>query len=165
LLLERLVDQHDLSLFDSGEPELDHWLRATARTADSRGLACTHVWSDAGVVMAYASVVMATLITADVPPKLARGKPDKIPAVLVGKLALDRSLHGQGRGTDLLIQSLAVAAAASELAAAAFVVVDALHDRALRFYQHHGFEAVAGTSRAVLPMKRVHATLSAPPAA
>lgn len=161
LLLERLSPEHDLSRFDSGEAELDEWLRATARQADARGLARTHVWTAAtGDVVAYVSILMATLAASEAPPKLARGKPAKLPAVLIGKLALDRSLQGQGRGADLLLQALDVAASASDLAAATFVVVDALHPRALTFYQRFGFQvADQGGLRAVLPMKAVHATL------
>ena len=64
--------------------------------------------------------------------------------MLLARLALDRALHGQGLGGELLLDALSRAVQASEVAAARLVVVDAIDEAAARFYEHHGFTAVPG---------------------
>jgi Acetyltransferase (GNAT) domain len=64
--------------------------------------------------------------------------------VLLARLALDRSLQGQGLGGELLVDALSRAVQASEVAAARLVVVDAIDEAAAAFYEHHGFVAVPG---------------------
>jgi hypothetical protein len=47
-------------------------------------------------------------------------------------------------GGELLWDALSRTVAASEIAAARLVVVDAIDDDAKRFYAHHGFIAIPG---------------------
>ena len=91
---------------------------------------------------------------------MGRGSPDSIPAVLLARLALGASLHGEGLGGELLWDALSRAAAAADIAAARVVVVDAIDDRAARFYAHHGFVAVPeNPNRLVQKMSDIHAAL------
>jgi hypothetical protein len=46
--------------------------------------------------VAYFSLASHLVVRADLPAKLGRGSPDAIPAVLLARLALDRSLRGRG---------------------------------------------------------------------
>jgi GNAT superfamily N-acetyltransferase len=64
--------------------------------------------------------------------------------VLLARIALDRSLQGQGLGGELLVDALSRAVQASDVAAARLVVVDAIDEAAAAFYEHHGFVAVPG---------------------
>ncbi len=57
---------------------------------------------------------------------------------------MDRSLHGQGLGGELLFDALSRAVQASEVVAARLVVVDAIDEAAASFYEHCGFTAVPG---------------------
>jgi len=80
--------------------------------------------------------------------------------VLLARLALDRSLQGQGLGGELLLDALSRAVQASEIAAARLMVVDAIDDRAAAFYEHHGFVAVPGNrQRLVQKMSDIAAAL------
>jgi GNAT superfamily N-acetyltransferase len=104
----------------------------------------TFVWHTGDdLVVTYFSLA-AHLVVRAVSRKLARGAPDAIPAVLLARLALDRSLHGQGLGGELLLDALSRAVQASDVAAARLVVVDAIDEAAVAFYEHHGFTAVPG---------------------
>lgn len=96
------------------------------------------------VVVAYLSLAAHLVVRADLPPRLGRGSPDAIPAVLLARLALDRSLQGQGLGGELLVDALSRAVQASDVAAARLVAVDAIDEAAAAFYEHHGFVAVPG---------------------
>jgi GNAT superfamily N-acetyltransferase len=140
---ETLAEQHLLERFSCGKEGLDTWLYKHARHAQSLRTARTFVW-DAGdqLVVAYFSLAAHLIVRADLPPKVGRGAPNAIPAVLLARMALDWSLHGQGLGGELLVDALTRAVQASEVAAARLVVVDAINEAAASFYEHHGFTAV-----------------------
>jgi GNAT superfamily N-acetyltransferase len=70
------------------------------------------------LVVAYFSLAAHLVVRAELPPKVARGAPEAIPAVLHARLALDRSLHRRGLGGELLLDALSRAVQASEVAAA-----------------------------------------------
>lgn len=77
--------------------------------------------------------------------RLGRGSPRVIPAILLARFALDRNLHGQGFGKQLLIDALGRALNAINAAGGRLIVVDALHERAAMFYSHFGFTALPST--------------------
>jgi predicted N-acetyltransferase YhbS len=140
---ERLSQEHRLDRFDSGQPTLDEWLRRSAAQAQAMRTAQTFVWHDDDhVVAAYFSLAAHLVARAELPKRVAHGAPLSIPAILLARLALDRSLQGRGLGGELLWDALSRAVKASEIAAARVVVVDALDERAAAFYEHHGFKAV-----------------------
>lgn len=148
---ETLTDQHVLDQFTSGNHALDAWLRDHARHAQSMRTARTFVWhADDRLVVAYFSLAAHLIVRADLPPKVGRGSPDAIPAVLLARLALDRSLQGQGLGGELLLDALSRVVQASEVAAARLVVVDAIDDAAATFYEHHGFVALPGNRQCLV---------------
>jgi GNAT superfamily N-acetyltransferase len=142
---ETLAEHHLLEEFASGNHALDDWLHHHARHAQSMRTARTFVWHGGEkVVVAYFSLAAHLVVRADLPPRLGRGSPDAIPAVLLARIALDRSLQGQGLGGELLVDALSRAVQASDVAAARLVVVDAIDEAAAAVYEHHGFVAVPG---------------------
>jgi GNAT superfamily N-acetyltransferase len=142
---EALTERHRLDQFDSGNEAMDTWLRNHARHAKAMRTAQSFVWHQGDeLVVAYVSLAAHLVVRAELPPGIGRGSPDAIPAVVLARLALDRSLHGQGLGGELLLDALTRAVRASEIAAARLVVVDAIDEAAAAFYEHHGFTAVPG---------------------
>ena len=140
---ERLSPEHRLGDFDSGQPSLDDWLQKSAAQAQAMRTAQTFVWHDRdGVVVAYFSLAAHLVLRADLPKRTGHGSLAAIPAVLLARLSLNRTLHGQGLGGELLWDALSRAVKASDIAAARLVVVDAIDESAARFYEHHGFTAV-----------------------
>jgi GNAT superfamily N-acetyltransferase len=99
------------------------------------------VWTDEGetAVLAYFTLSAHEIVAVDLPRRLARGMPERIPAVLLGKLALDSSLHGRGLGGQLLFDVYRRVLSATQTVAARYLVVDAIDDAAVAFYQHYGF--------------------------
>ena len=136
-----ITQLHDLSRFDSGNEVLDGWLRGSAITADRMGTARTYVWTAAenSVVVGYFSLCPHEVRRDALPSKLTHGAPYAIPAILLARLALDRSLQGQGLGSSLLLDALSRASEAVAIVGGRLVVVDAIDDQAERFYEHHGF--------------------------
>lgn len=127
-------DRHRTATFDSGEAELDTWLREHAGGAEARRVARTFVLRDReNTVFGYYALAGHRLLREELPRGIARGSPRDVPAVLLAQLALDRQLHGQGLGSALLADALDRVVAATVLVAARFVVVDALHEPAATF--------------------------------
>lgn len=155
--------QHNTTAFDSGEADLDRWLRDHAAGAQARRVATTFVWCRPGAsdVLAYYSLTGHVLVRDRLPKSIGRGSPDEIPAVLLARLALDRHLHARGHGGELLFDALARVVDATEQVAARFVVVDALHEKAAEFYLYHGFRRIPDSLRLVMKVSDAAAAIIA----
>ena len=132
--------RHDRKRFDSGEPILDEWLRRYAGQNRRRDTAATWVIADPHeMVVAYASVAMTGIDRSAAPEVLAKGAPDPVPALLLGRLAVDHRYAGLGMGTTLAAHVLATAVELNEKAACRAVVVTALTQRARTWWERLGF--------------------------
>ena len=145
----RLEEEDQLDDFVSGQAGLDTWLKDSARHADPRRTGRTWVWVRGHGVVACFTLAGHMIEKAALLSKLGRGSPERIPAVLIAKLALRRDLQGKGLGGVLLADACHRVVAASEIAAARLAVVDAIDAAAARFYRHVGFADVPGTMRLV----------------
>jgi len=158
---EHLSPDHDLEGFNSGDTALDGWLRRFARHADAANTGRTFVWVEprSTAVVGYFTLAAHLVRRADMPKGVGRGSPDVIPAILLARLALDLSLHGQGLGAQLLLDALERAVDASTRAAARLIVVDATDDTAVGFYRRFGFRACPDSRRLVRKTSEVAAAL------
>ena len=138
---------HRLAGFSSGNDELDEWLLRHAANATGHGTRTYVVVDDRARVVGYFAVAPHLLRREDAPKAIARGASKEIPAVLLAKLALDRSLQGQGLGSELLVFALRVILDASRRAGGRVVVVDAIDDEAKKFYAHHDFQQLPNLDR------------------
>lgn len=121
---------------------LDEWLRRYAGQNRRRDTAATWVILDAGnAVVAYASIAMTGIDRSAAPQDLAKHAPDPVPALLLGRLAVDRQYHQQGVGTALLAHVLATAQELNAKAACRAVVVSALNANARRWWERFGFRS------------------------
>lgn len=133
--------RHDRGRFDSGERVLDEWLRRDAGQSRRRDTAATWVIADGdGVVVAFASLSMTGIERSAAPGVLAKGAPDPVPALLIGRLAVDGSCAGLGVGTALVAHVLATAVELNVTAAVCrAVVVTSLSPRARSWWERFGF--------------------------
>lgn len=123
---------------------LDEWLRRYAGQNRRRDTAATWVIADADdAVVAYASVAMTGIDRSAAPDALVKGSPDPVPALLLGRLAVDHRHAGLGIGTALTAHVLATAAELNEKAACRAVVVTALSESARRWWERIGFHPFA----------------------
>jgi GNAT superfamily N-acetyltransferase len=133
-------DRHDRTRFDSGEPALDEWLRRYAGQNRRRDTAATWVILDArDTVVAYAGIAMTGIDRSAAPSSVAKQAPDPVPALLLGRLAVDLRHSGKGIGTALVTHVLATAMELNAKAACRAVVVSALNSKARRWWEHLGF--------------------------
>lgn len=132
--------RHSREQFASGKPVLDEWLRRYAGQNRRRDTAATWVIADVNdVVVAYASVAMTGIDRSAVPETLAKGAPDPVPALLLGRLAVDHRYARLGIGTALTSHVLATAVELNEKAACRAVVVTALTPSARGWWERLGF--------------------------
>jgi len=119
---------------------LDEWLRRYAGQNRRRDTAATWVIVDAhDTVIAYASIAMTGIDHSAAPPGMAKRAPDPVPALLLGRLAVDRRHAGNGVGTALVAHVLATAVDLNASAACRAVVVSALNSNARRWWERLGF--------------------------
>jgi GNAT superfamily N-acetyltransferase len=134
--------RHHREQFNSGEPVLDEWLRRYAGQNRRRDTAATWVIADANdIVIAYASIAMTGINRTAAPETLAKGAPDPVPALLLGRLAVDHRHAGLGIGTALAGHVLATAAELNEQAACRAVVVTAPNSKARAWWERLGFNS------------------------
>lgn len=143
LRVEPLGD-HDVSEFDCGNGELNEWLRRHAGTATGQGTRTYLLVDDDGSVIGYFALAPHLLARDDAPTRMARGAPNQIPGILLGKLALDSSRQGSGLGAELLVFALRTIVDAARQVGGRVIVVDAIDDAARNFYEHHDFTPLPG---------------------
>jgi GNAT superfamily N-acetyltransferase len=162
---DRLKADHEVAAFDNGRhASLDQWLIERALVSEGAS-ARTYVVCNADQprqVVGYYTITTAMEERAALPTaKLRKGMPDRVPLLLIARLAVTSDFQGIGLGSDLLSDALRRCVAASEIAGARAVVVHAIDDDAAGFYERHGFIASPLGQRVLLmPIEAVRATLS-----
>jgi GNAT superfamily N-acetyltransferase len=139
--VEPFTAGHDLDTFDCGHDALDSWLRQHAGPVTGHGTRSYLLVEEAtGAVVGYFALAPHLLERDDAPPSVRRGAPQRIPAIFLAKLALDKSLQGLGLGAELMIHALTTIIAAARAAGGRLVVVDAVDENAASFYRAHNFK-------------------------
>ena len=143
---EPLGEQH-LGLragFSCGEDDLDRYLRERARREMERWIAAVLVLYDSEEdrLAGYYTLSAVAVERSDLPStfthRLARYR--VYPAILIGRLAVDREYQGQRLGGRLLLDALARALDASRQVASLAVIANAKNEEAQSFYEHYGFQ-------------------------
>ncbi|MFI5905931.1 hypothetical protein [Dactylosporangium sp. NPDC051541] len=141
----RLKDHHQLAAFDCGEPALNLWLTDQARRAQLAGTSRTYVWTreDSDDVIAYYSIAPTQVERAGLTGSQAGGY-SVVPAYILTRFALDRSIQGQHLSDDLLLDAVEVIVKAARAAGGRLIVVDAINSRVAEWYHRRGFHPIKG---------------------
>lgn len=149
-LIRRLAKNHDRTNFECGQPLLDEWLKDRACQFDRRDLSRTFVATlpDGVKVVGYYAISTHRVVYEALPTAEAKGLPRlDVAVVLVGKLAVDRSMQGQGLGALLLVDALRRSLQISEQIGIRAVEVHAINDAARNFYLKFGFRSLLDDPR------------------
>ena len=139
---EPVARRHDRNSFDCGEPALNEYLRRYARQNHESGGAKTFVAvaaAESARILGYYTIGPGAIDFTRLPSSLTGrlGRYD-VPVFRLGRLAVARSVQGQGIGSDMLLaageRALAVAAQVGGLALA----IDAKDEAAVRWYERFG---------------------------
>ncbi len=158
--LELLSKQHDRESFTCGVETLDLYLRTQASQDMRRKANAVFVLvaEDAPQKIAGYFTLCAYGLAPGVIPEMARKHIPKYPVVsatLIGRLAVSLELQGKGLGPLLLAKALAKAYENSAVVGSSMVVVDAIDENAVRFYQAYGFIKLPESMRLILPMRTI----------
>lgn len=141
LVIERLNKNiHNRQDFDCGEPSLNDYLMFTARQHMDKGYA--QVWvavpePGSSQIIGYYTLSMSAIAPKELPDKSGI---NKIPAVLLGRLAVDKRYRGQNIGVRLLFHAQRTALLLSQKVGIHALIVDALNEQAAAFYRKYDFE-------------------------
>lgn len=132
---------HILTPFCSGVDSMDNWLKQRAMKNQVTGASRTFVCCDNhSKVLAYYSLASSAVTTNIAPGRFRRNMPDPIPVVVLGRLAVDQSLHGRGVGRALVRDAGLRVIQVAETIGIRGMLVHALSDDAREFYLRVGFE-------------------------
>ncbi len=153
--IEPLADQDERASFRCGDVALDRYLHTQATQDIRRRIASCFiaVEQSSGLVAAFYTLSAASVALKDLPTAEAKRLPryPSVPAVRIGRLAVDQRFQGQGLGSALLLD--AVARTIRNDIAAVALLVDAKSESAVEFYRRFGFQTLADQPRSLfLPL-------------
>lgn len=164
LAIEPLDKSHDRKAFACGQAELDDWFQRRAGQDERRNLARVFVAVDPALgVVGFYSLSAFTLALEDLPDDLAGKLPryETIPVALVGRLARDLRVRGQGVGELLLADAVQRVLGVGESLAVFAILVDAKDAAAAAFYESFGFRAFPSRpNRLFLPISTAAAAVA-----
>lgn len=143
--LEPLGGEHERSGHRCGEDALDRYFETQVTQDIRRRVANCFVAVEnaTGNIAGWYTISAASIPLVDLPSDEIKRLPryPVVPAVRIGRLAVDLRFQGQGLGGALLADA---AARALKAEAAAFaLLVDAKNDSAVAFYERFGFRVFA----------------------
>ena len=160
LVIAPLNPGHDRTGFQCGVAALDRYLKKQAKQDSKRRISRTFVATkpdNQNLVIGYYTLSSLSIELSQLPEKLVRKLPKHpLPAALIGRLAVSRDAQGQGVGKMLLADAIKRTLAVSEQIAIYALVVDAIDDSAIGFYEQVGFTRLSDDSpRLFLPLKTI----------
>ncbi len=153
-----LTRDHDRAGFDCGVPDLNRFLKATARQHNDKGISRTFVLIEQNpkVILGFFTLTICEVNIQEVPAAYAKKYPPQhgLPAVRLVRLAVSVKERGKRYGEALLGEAAHRTATIAEQAGLIGLFVDAKDDAAKRFYEKYGFASTNGRpQRLFLPVE------------
>lgn len=153
---------HSRGGFDCGNPELNTFLKATARQHGQKGISRTFVLTDGTpAILGFFTLTLCEVVAQELPPAYARRYPaHRLPAVRLARLAVSRKAQGKGFGELLLADAVQRTGLIAEQAGVIGLFVDAKNDSARCFYERYGFLTIPDLPlHLFLPIETIRAAL------
>lgn len=149
----------DKSHFDCGYAQLNQFLQKYATQNYKKNYCLTFVatQTNSKTIVGYYSVSASSIEFVNLPDSLNKGLPKyPAPVMLIGQLAVDKTLQGQGLGQFLLIHALKRAVKISAEMGIFAVRVDAIDEKSKNFYLKYGFVSLINQPFSLLlPIKTI----------
>lgn len=155
--ISKRINKND---FDCGIEDLNQYLRQFAIPNDKKNIGKTFAAvyeNNKSQVLGYYSVSMAQILFNELPDSIKKGIPKyPVPAMRIGKLAVDLRFQGNNIGALLLRDAFLRAINVSSEVAIYCIIVDAINKKAKSFYMKYGFiPFYKNPLTLVLPIKTV----------
>ena len=162
--LSPLGAEHNRASFCCGEEALDRYFKTQATQDIRRRVAHCFVAVElaTGSVAGYYTIAATSIPLVGLPPEDAKRLPrcPTLPAVRIGRLAVDKRFQGCGMGGALLADATRRTLLAPPAVYA--LVVDAKNDRVVAFYERFLFRPMVGQPRTLfLPLATAEKVLLA----
>jgi GNAT superfamily N-acetyltransferase len=144
---------HGVADFACGEDSLDRWLHRYAGQGERRDATRTFVATDElGAVRGYYTLVAGQLEHAEATEAVRKGlsRHFPIPVAILARLAVDERSQGKGLGASLLNDALERICRAAQEVAVRAVVVHAISQAAVDFYERFGFRGLSEAPRSLM---------------
>ncbi|MGS2722368.1 GNAT family N-acetyltransferase [Porticoccus sp. GXU_MW_L64] len=153
---EPLNDKHLPGQFDCGVDSLNDWLIKRALKNQISGASRTFVACLKNHVVGYYALASGSVERLEAPKNIARNMPTAIPVMVLGRLAVDKTMQGKHLGAALLRDALLRTLRVSKEVGLRAVLVHAISDNAKFFYEQYGFKVSPIDSMTLmLPIKSI----------
>lgn len=162
--IEPLQSRHDRSAFTCGVDSLDRYLHTQASQEVRRkaGAVFVLVRDEAPTrIVGYATLSGFGIERGAVPEAVRKYAPryPLVSATLIGRLAIDRIDQSMGLGSLLLGSLLRIVFDSASTVGSSMIVVDAIDERAARFYEAHSFVRLKEALRLIIPTQTIGSNL------
>lgn len=163
---EPIARRHDRDAFDCGDAALTEFLRRFARQAHEHGSAKTFVavpTEDGTRVLGYYTLSPASVAFARTPDVIRRGLGRyDVPAFRLVRLAVDRTVQGQGLGGQLLLAAGRRCLRAAQEVGGVALLIDAKNESVASWYASYGaLQLLDAPLTLLLPLATIQAALAA----
>ncbi|MDP8243375.1 MAG: GNAT family N-acetyltransferase [Candidatus Hinthialibacter antarcticus] len=136
---------HDRKSFDCGVKELNLYIQQFANQDQVRSLTKVYVLSDGPTIIGYYSICAHSVSRENLPENQKIGPYNDLPFLLLGRLAVDHNFQGKGYGDALIFHAFKTTLNAAETVGILGIVVDALNENVVSYYEGFGFMRLKGT--------------------
>ena len=154
--VELLTKSHNRKTFQSGQEQVDAWLKQSALQSQKKHLSSTKVLLDnESRLVGYYTLATSQVDFSDLPSDVAKSLPQRqLPVAVLAWLGVDSNFQGRGIGERLLATALRDCHEASQTFAFIAVILDCVDAPSKAFYQRFDFAELPGyPMRLYLPFK------------
>lgn len=159
LKIEKLESIHVKEEFSCGYDLLDNYLKRQANQDIKRKLSsCSVLVDEQNVVKGYFTLSANSIRRQDLTEELIKKLPPSysdLPVILLGRIAIDKSIQGNGFGENLLLHALKKCLDLSNQLGILAVVVDPIDSKAISFYKSYSFIELPTSDKMFLSMKTI----------
>ncbi len=139
-----LSEDDNRAEFDCGRASLNEWFQRHAWKNHKTDISRTNIVCDTetGKIAGYITLLAAEIRREFLIKAQQRNKPEAIPVILLGQLAVDTQYQGQGLSTSLLFFAFKTVLRIADVAGCYGLITHPLDESVRAFYQHHGFQDI-----------------------
>ena len=144
-----IADAEMVQSFDCGEPNLNEYIKRYAvKNQGPHMFGVTYVVLSSEVanrILGYCTLANTSICRDQMPDEILKGLPKyaDLPAILIGRFAVDKAFAGRGVGHILMSYALNICLEVSKLSAARYVLTLA-YEGAVIWYARYGFQEIPG---------------------
>ncbi|MFA6989624.1 MAG: GNAT family N-acetyltransferase [Candidatus Gastranaerophilaceae bacterium] len=137
---EKLNKNHKIKQFDSGNAQLNDYLKKYAFQNQRKNISNTFVAQKENKVIGYYTLTFGSVLKEDLPLKAKKNLPNyPMPVLILARLAVDKNEKGKSLGKGLLKDAVLRTLQASEIAGIKAIMVKAKDQEVKRFYEKFDF--------------------------